>query len=267
MEVVCDVCKKEFHLPKYRLEGKKHFTCSKKCANLNITKRAYDTLTNQVGMDFKEWLSIKYVDESLSTRKISLLLRGHEKGASTISTWLKKLDIPIRIGSDAVKTQWIDNEARRDLSREIARENLHSHLVRSKMKKTMRTPEVRKKISEANKGVNNGMYGRIEESHPNWDETRTHFLRRFERKTYEYSRWRKAVFEINEYTCVCCEDNSGGNLEAHHLYSHDKYIDKRYDVNNGVTLCDLCHKGFHLRYGYGNNTEEQFKEYYASSKG
>ncbi len=29
---------------------------------------------------------------------------------------------------------------------------------------------------------------------------------------------------------------------------------------NGITLCEKCHDNFHLHYGYGDNTKEQFEE-------
>ena len=42
---------------------------------------------------------------------------------------------------------------------------------------------------------------------------------------------------------------------AHHLYSHHKNEDLRYDVSNGVTLCKECHLDFHRKYGLKNNTK------------
>lgn len=42
------------------------------------------------------------------------------------------------------------------------------------------------------------------------------------------------------------------------------YPDLRYDIENGITLCDVCHKGFHKKHGYGRNTKEQFREYLCS---
>ena len=35
-----------------------------------------------------------------------------------------------------------------------------------------------------------------------------------------------------------------------------------YNVDNGIPLCNECHQDFHMIYGYGNNTEEQFLEWY-----
>ena len=65
------------------------------------------------------------------------------------------------------------------------------------------------------------------------------------------------VFEKYDYTCKCC-GKRGGNLVAHHLEGYNWCIEKRFDVDNGVVLCDKCHKLFHKEYGYGNNTKEQF---------
>ena len=87
-----------------------------------------------------------------------------------------------------------------------------------------------------------------------------------ERKNYKVTSWRKEVFERDNYTCQCCGDNKGGNLQAHHIYNFSKYKELRLDVENGITLCEKCHnpciKGsFHHTYGTRNNTEEQLKEY------
>ena len=53
-----------------------------------------------------------------------------------------------------------------------------------------------------------------------------------------------------------------GVMEPHHLDGYNKFKEKRTDINNGILLCVNCHKEFHKIYGYGNNTKEQFKEFY-----
>lgn len=85
------------------------------------------------------------------------------------------------------------------------------------------------------------------------------------RKTYEFKEWVKAVYKRDLYTCQICGQVSG-NLNAHHLDGYNWAIDKRVDVDNGITLCADCHKEFHVEYGYGDNTKEQFEEFSLISK-
>lgn len=77
----------------------------------------------------------------------------------------------------------------------------------------------------------------------------------------EYGDWRLSVYEKDSYTCVSCLDNKGGNLVAHHKDGHNWCKERRLDVSNGATLCEECHKDFHSKYGYGDNTEYQFDEW------
>jgi len=88
---------------------------------------------------------------------------------------------------------------------------------------------------------------------------------RVERATDGYRVWRKAVFDRDHYTCQCCGNiSSKGNaveLHAHHLLNWKDNIDARYDISNGITLCDKCHYEFHSKYGKSNNTKEQFDEF------
>jgi len=56
-----------------------------------------------------------------------------------------------------------------------------------------------------------------------------------------YSEWRLKVYQRDNYTCQCCGDDSGGNLNAHHLDGYNWCKEKRINVNNGITLCDKCH--------------------------
>lgn len=99
------------------------------------------------------------------------------------------------------------------------------------------------------------------ESNPHWDDSKTDEERLKDRKYLEYVQWRNEVYKRDNYTCKCCGDSSGGNLNAHHLNSYNSDIEHRTDIDNGITLCESCHKSFHKIYGYGNNTKKQFDEF------
>jgi hypothetical protein len=53
----------------------------------------------------------------------------------------------------------------------------------------------------------------------------------------------------------------GVELNSHHLNAWNTHPDERYDIDNGVVLCKYHHDDFHVKYGRGGNTEEQFDEY------
>ena len=79
------------------------------------------------------------------------------------------------------------------------------------------------------------------------------------RESAEYGFWRKAVFERDGYTCLCCGTKSGNGkavkLEAHHIKSFSKYPDQRFNVGNGQTLCVDCHKKTKNYRGKSNEDE------------
>lgn len=80
------------------------------------------------------------------------------------------------------------------------------------------------------------------------------------RKTYAFKKWRKDVFVRDHYTCQCCGKISS-KLNAHHLDGYNWCVDKRVDVDNGITLCKECHLEFHSLYGQGDNNRKQFEDY------
>lgn len=99
------------------------------------------------------------------------------------------------------------------------------------------------------------LYG---ENNPSYNSELTDEERVFKRESVEDRKWRKSVYERDNYTCICCGYDKGRILNAHHLNSHARFPEQRYDVNNGVTLCKHCHREFHNKYGYKNFTKEQF---------
>lgn len=66
------------------------------------------------------------------------------------------------------------------------------------------------------------------------------------RQSPQYKQWRTAVFERDNYTCVHCRTRSGiGNkviLEADHIKPFAVFKELRFDIDNGRTLCQQCHR-------------------------
>ena len=113
------------------------------------------------------------------------------------------------------------------------------------------------------KGSNNPMYGvhRYGKENPNYKEDKTDEERILQRGILGYSDWRKAVYERDSYTCVVCGDNEGGNLQAHHLNGYADFPQQRLDVDNGVTLCNKCHKKYHTQFSYFHSRKEDFYKF------
>lgn len=104
--------------------------------------------------------------------------------------------------------------------------------------------------------------------HPNWNPELSE-EERYQRRSAELDViWAKRVKELAGFRC----DISGslqGPFSSHHLYSYADNRDKRVELSNGVCIRRDLHLEFHKKYGFGNNTPQQyqeFKEWYSSSQ-
>ena len=75
-----------------------------------------------------------------------------------------------------------------------------------------------------------------------------------------YKKWTDEIKKQANWTCEVCGKH-GGNMNAHHLDGYNWCKEKRVDINNGICLCEQCHREFHKIYGQGNNTKEQYIEF------
>lgn len=62
-----------------------------------------------------------------------------------------------------------------------------------------------------------------------------------ERNEYpELKTWRMEVFKRDGFKCVKC--GSKIKIQAHHRNRWSEYPAERFDLNNGETLCIICHR-------------------------
>ena len=76
-----------------------------------------------------------------------------------------------------------------------------------------------------------------------WERTK-----RQQRNSPQYIEWRRAVFARDGYKCAIC-GQVGGTLNAHHIKPFAKYPDLRLELDNGITLCEKCHREVHRKKG------------------
>lgn len=90
--------------------------------------------------------------------------------------------------------------------------------------------EVRKKLSEMKKGPKCHLWrGGITPQH------------RMIRASFESKEWSRQILVRDNYTCQKC-GKRGGTLNADHIKPFSLFPELRFDLDNGRTLCEDCHR-------------------------
>lgn len=66
------------------------------------------------------------------------------------------------------------------------------------------------------------------------------------RVRYEAKRWRRDVLNRDNHTCQHC-GHQGEGLHAHHIKPWRDFPEQRYELSNGLTLCEQCHRQEHKK--------------------
>jgi hypothetical protein len=127
------------------------------------------------------------------------------------------------------------------------------------------TKKARKKMSDAKKGKkltedHKKKLGLKREKNPNWKGGITPINQKI-RGSLEYKLWQDSVKNKDGNFCQKCGENRVSKIMAHHILNFSKYIELRFAIDNGITFCRNCHKEFHKKHGFRNNTREQLKEF------
>lgn len=256
----CSVCMKPTYIRPKILKKSKSSCCSRECSNI---ARTLDSLMRNTQTDtVNEGFSLLYHDYYNNKLSYRLIAEKYNTKKGNIQGLFNGLGLKPRNRSDAVKTQWINNPERRKQASKTAKKYLINDVeVRKKAIDLSRTEKSRLKVSKSKQGKNNPMYGVIGEDHPNWNPNLTQDDREDKRNDVKHTKWSRDTKERDNYTCQVCYDDKGGNLISHHLESYNSNVKLRYDIDNGVTLCEECHINFHKEYGFGNNTRLQYREW------
>lgn len=79
------------------------------------------------------------------------------------------------------------------------------------------------------------------------DKTNTSYWNFEDRRSAKYKSWKQNVLKRDKYICQKC--GSKNNLVAHHIKPFATDKEARFDIDNGITLCQTCHKEVHRNEG------------------
>lgn len=127
----------------------------------------------------------------------------------------------------------------------------------SKMRKKQKEPRLGKHHSgETKKKISKALRDALS---CNWKGGKVP-LRKIIQTSFKYRQWRSDVFYRDDFTCQKCGIR-GGILNAHHRKSLSSLLqyyeittieealkcEELFNINNGITLCEKCHKKLHKR--------------------
>ncbi len=167
-------------------------------------------------MDYKnkDWLQYQYVEEGLTCKQIADICGCHER---TIHQRLIGFNIARR------HSGWHWENLKR------WRAENPDWVKHSRKKRQGWSLESKRKRSLKYRGA----------GHPSWKGGLTELVKGI-RRSPEFYQWRKAVLQRDNHTCQDC--GKAETLEAHHIRSLIDYPEGIFEVGNGLTLCEDCHK-------------------------
>lgn len=196
-----------------------------------------------------DWVEVQRLAKTHSGRKIATIFGIPSK---TMSRWLLARNIKTNYGTkvhdvseiaamyrDGMTTIAIAEAIGASQSR-IAQRLRHAGVVMrpsgQNLGKKM-PPSAGIKISAARKGRYTGA------SNPNWRGGKGPKDQK-ERTSFKHKEWSRAVRARDNHVCTQC-GVTGVKLHAHHVKSWKHHPDFRYDVDNGLTVCEPCHQALH----------------------
>jgi len=196
-----------------------------------------------------DWVEVQRLAKTHSGRKIAALFGIPAK---TMSRWLKARCIKTNDGTNSFEVGEMARMYESGMTTTAISEvvGLSPSRISQKLRAygvTMRPsgqnlgkkmpPSAGEKISAFRRGNFTG------ERNPNWRGGKGPKDQK-ERCSYKSKEWSKAVRERDKHACTQC-GVTGVKLHAHHIKPWKHHPELRYDVENGLTVCQPCHQELH----------------------
>jgi len=158
-----------------------------------------------------------------------------------------------------LRLAWIERKKEGNYLKKLSEETKKKISIANRGNK--HTKETKRKIGKKNKGKHFSPKTEFRKGHKPNEETKKKLIKNNPmrgkthwcwkggitpindkiRRSKVYKGWRTACFKRDNWTCNNC-NKIGGKLHAHHIKSFAKYPKLRFEIRNGVTVCENCHK-------------------------
>lgn len=107
--------------------------------------------------------------------------------------------------------------------------------------------------------IKNGNYSHqpCGEDHYLWKRDRNSLKKYNRHGDSAYREWRIQVYRRDNFKCKIRNKDCSGRIEAHHILPWSNFLELRYEVNNGITLC-------HFHHPRKRNEEKRLSPYFIS---
>lgn len=208
---------------------------------------------------------VQFISENKSSDEIALF---YGVSGRTIRNWLSKEELETKVknkGFDNVIKLSKESKIKREKNRLIYLSGIPKKLVICKCEICLKEYSIKESIYKkigsrfcSAKCRYKFMFHTKPENHPRWLGGKSQ-ENQIGRANNEYCEWRINVFKRDHFICQKCL-SSGKKLNAHHIDNWSDNQDKRYLIENGITLCKECHRKIHKIYGQKTN-EKHLNEF------
>jgi transposase len=211
----------------------------------------------------KEVLERMYIDEKMTQYQIS---RKFNVDQVTVHGWLRKYNIPTR-GSNGILA--VPIPPKEVLERMYTNEGMYQWQIAQKFNVTpqcvgnwLRYYNIQVIVSKMPpkddllKCIADGLnQHQIAENYEVCDSTIFNWcdyygipgmVNSYRCTTPEHQEWKFAVFERDHYNCQKC-GATNTMMQAHHIVPFADHPEIGYEIENGITLCEYCHRSIRGR--------------------